>query len=42
VVICNTGLRSYEAMLLLNELGRGDVKSAAGGMVAQKKIGSTI
>jgi NADPH-dependent 2,4-dienoyl-CoA reductase/sulfur reductase-like enzyme/rhodanese-related sulfurtransferase len=42
VVICNTGLRSYEAMLLLNELGRGDVKSAAGGMVAQKKIGSAI
>lgn len=42
VVVCNTGLRSYEAMLLLNELGVKDVKSAAGGMVAQKKLGSGI
>lgn len=42
VVVCNTGLRSYEAMLLLHDLGRTDVRSAAGGMVAQKKLGSDI
>ena len=42
VLVCNTGLRSYEAMLLLNELGHKDVRSAAGGMAAQKKLGSDI
>lgn len=42
VVICNTGLRSYEAMLLLNDLGHTNVRAAAGGMSAQKKLGSGI
>ncbi len=42
VLVCNTGLRSYEAMLLLNELGRSNVRATAGGMAAQKRLGTTL
>lgn len=42
VMICNTGLRSYEAMLLACELGLENVKASAGGMGAQKKLNAKI
>jgi len=42
IMICNTGLRSYEAMLLACELGIENIKSVAGGMGAQKKLASNI
>jgi rhodanese-related sulfurtransferase/predicted RNase H-like HicB family nuclease len=42
VMICNTGLRSYEAMLLACELGIENIKASAGGMGAQKKLNATI
>lgn len=42
VLVCNTGLRSYEAQLVLDELGITDTHSVAGGMAAIKKWGSDV
>lgn len=42
VLVCNTGVRSYEAQLNLRELGRDDTLSVEGGMAALKKGGFKI
>lgn len=39
VLICNTGLRSYEAQLILDELGVHDTRSVTGGMSGVGRIG---
>jgi len=38
-LICNTGVRSYEAQLILTQMGVGDTYSLQGGMSALKKQG---
>lgn len=42
VLICNTGLRSYEAQLVLRAAGRGDVRSVLGGMASARRLGLDI
>ena len=42
IMICNTGLRSYEAMLLACELGVENLRACAGGMGAQKKLNAKL
>lgn len=42
VLVCNTGLRSFESQLILRNLGVKNTKSVAGGMVATHKIGADI
>ncbi len=42
VLICNTGVRSFEAQLNLRELGIGDNVSVQGGMALVKKWGMDI
>lgn len=42
MLICNTGLRSYEAQLALRAAGRGDVRSVLGGMSSAKRLGLEI
>jgi len=39
VLICNTGVRSYEAQVTLNQIGRKDTYNLQGGMAAVKKWG---
>ena len=38
-LVCNTGVRSYEAQLILTQMGIGDTYSLQGGMSALKKRG---
>ena len=40
VVVCNTGARSYEALVMLRELGFEDIVSVQGGMAALKSYGA--
>ena len=42
VLICNTGVRSYEAQITLDEMGIRDTYNLQGGMAAIKKIGFDI
>ena len=42
VLICNTGLRSYEAQLNLASAGRSDTCSVMGGLSSAKKLGIDI
>jgi rhodanese-related sulfurtransferase len=42
MLVCNTGLRSFESQLILDRLGLTNTKSVAGGMVAIHKIGGDI
>lgn len=42
VLVCNTGLRSYEAQLILDELGVHNTRSVAGGMSGVGRIGLDI
>jgi len=39
VLICNSGLRSYEAQIVLDAVGVTDTRNLAGGLVAVKKAG---
>ena len=39
ILVCNTGVRSYEAQLNLRQLGRGKSRTLQGGMVTLKKSG---
>ena len=39
VLICNTGLRSYDVQLILNEMGLHDSTSVSGGMSGLKLLG---
>jgi len=39
VLVCNTGARSYEAQVILDEKGFGDVVNVQGGMAAIRKYG---
>ncbi len=40
VVVCNTGARSYEALVTLHDAGFRDVVSIQGGMTALTNYGS--
>jgi rhodanese-related sulfurtransferase len=42
VLICNTGVRSYEAQLNLNQLGYNDNVSVQGGVAFMKKWGMDL
>lgn len=42
VLICNTGSRSYEALVTLAHLGFTDVVSVEGGLAAVKDAGIVI
>lgn len=42
MLVCNTGLRSFESQLILDRLGLDNTRSVAGGMVAVHKIGGDI
>ena len=42
VLVCNTGLRSYEAQLILDELGVHNTRSVTGGMSGVGRIGLDI
>jgi rhodanese-related sulfurtransferase len=42
IVLCNTGLRAYEAQLTLDSLGYTDNRIAAGGLTALKRMGVTM
>lgn len=42
VLVCNTGLRSYESQLILEHHGLANTRSVAGGMVAVHKIGEEL
>lgn len=42
VLVCNTGLRSFEAQLDLAAAGRGNSRSVLGGMSSAKKLGIDI
>ncbi len=42
VLVCNTGLRAYEAQRVLDSLGRGDSRSVAGGLSAVGRMGFGI
>ncbi len=39
VLICNTGVRSYEAQVTLDQMGIGDTCNLQGGVAALKKWG---
>ena len=39
VLICNTGVRSYEAQITLDQIGIKDTYNLQGGMAALKKMG---
>ncbi|MEE9121600.1 MAG: rhodanese-like domain-containing protein [Syntrophobacteria bacterium] len=39
VLICNTGVRSYEAQVTLDQMGTGDTCNLQGGVAALKKWG---
>ncbi len=39
VIICNTGIRSYESQIILGEAGIQDVENVHGGMAALKQCG---
>ena len=39
VLICNTGVRSYESQLILDYMGVSDTRTLQGGMAAIKEIG---
>ncbi|MBW1786794.1 MAG: FAD-dependent oxidoreductase [Deltaproteobacteria bacterium] len=39
VLICNTGVRSYEAQIILDEAGIGDSYNLQGGVAALRKLG---
>lgn len=39
VLICNTGMRSYEAQLMLDQAGIKDTRNVSGGIAAMKKWG---
>jgi len=39
VLICNTGVRSYEAQITLDQMGIKDSYNLQGGMAAVKKCG---
>lgn len=41
-IICNTGLRAYDSVLILARNGITDVVNAAGGMQAVLKTGGKI
>ncbi len=40
VVVCNTGARSYEALVMLRDLGFNNIASVQGGMAALKSYGT--
>lgn len=42
VLVCNTGLRSFEAQLNLAAAGRNDTRSVMGGLSSAKKLGVDI
>lgn len=42
VVVCNTGARSYEAQIMLNEKGYTNITNVHGGMAAIKKYGVDV
>ncbi len=42
VIVCNTGLRSYEAQLILDEAGYKNTKTVAGGMQSVTRLGIDI
>lgn len=42
LLICNTGLRSYEAQLILDELGVHNTKSLGGGMSGAGRMGMNL
>ncbi len=42
VLVCNTGLRSYEAQLELTALGFANTRSVLGGMSSAKRLGTDI
>lgn len=42
VLVCNTGLRSYEAQLDLAAVGRSDTKTVLGGISSAKRLGVDI
>lgn len=42
VLICNTGLRSYEAQLVLAAAGRGNTRTVLGGLSSAKRLGLAI
>ncbi|MDL2272182.1 FAD-dependent oxidoreductase [Desulfovibrio sp. OttesenSCG-928-I05] len=42
IVICNTGLRAYEAQRVLDELGFTDHRTVAGGLVSLNRMGLGI
>ena len=42
ILVCNTGVRSYEAQLDLRQLGRGNTRTLQGGMVTLKKSGVEV
>ena len=39
ILLCNTGVRSYEAQLNFRELGLGEARTVQGGIVTMKKYG---
>ncbi len=42
VLVCNTGLRAYEAQRVLDALGRTDARAVAGGLVAVGRAGYDV
>jgi rhodanese-related sulfurtransferase len=42
VLICNTGVRSYEAQITLDQMGIKDAYNLQGGMAAVKKWGLNL
>ena len=42
ILVCNTGLRAYEAQLVLDECGLIDTRAVAGGLVAVTRAGGEI
>ncbi len=41
-LVCNTGVRSYEAQLILNQMGIKDTYNVQGGMAGLKKYGADL
>ena len=41
-LVCNTGVRSYEAQLILNQMGIKDTYNVQGGMAGLKKFGADL
>lgn len=42
VLVCNTGLRAYEAQRVLDSLGRTDTRAVAGGLAAVNRSGREV